>query len=521
MTRRKSKTVPSNYQMLKTSWGVQGKLFFENSTLHGVRYIAEDGRPFIEKLMWSICVVVGTVAAIVVILSLWEKFQTNPTITGLDTDFHNWEVPFPAITVCLQVPTTTEKIENYISQILGRRAEKLPGFNMKYIKETDKEWSMQFHFRSLDNLYPLMNTCDEVFQECYWKLDAYNCCDGFFPVFTENGFCYTFNSRHYERKIPGLPLVGICSKSLTTTIYVFGITETNSGSSLGIYILNSDEVAGIDMQPQHVWSGVVDMISLSVKQTYTTPDARQLSIKQRHCAFPDEIKLKVDDVYSYSACTRQCRMDTAMKLCGCIPFFYPMLDSYKYCTLAKMTCIGQHLEEIKSVEKCSCVLSCSNAVYAVERLDGITSNNAVAKKVNCEFASWPMVRYKREVLFGWVDLLVSFGGIAGLFLGFSLLSGVEILYYFTVRACCMVVRERNELRRIQVERAARPPPSYDLSLVPYFISAPLPGNGIDEVAKSLYVGNLLRYSNDREGNGSKQAVLASSLIAPFGIEFTN
>lgn len=69
-----------------------------------------------------------------------------------------------------------------------------------------------------------------------------------------------------------------------------------------------------------------------------------------------------------------------------------------------------------------------------------------------------MVRYKREVLFGWVDLLgiqnlcnvfnkyqnifilftVSFGGIAGLFLGFSLLSGVEIIYYFTMRAFCMV-----------------------------------------------------------------------------------
>ncbi|RZF46403.1 hypothetical protein LSTR_LSTR012449 [Laodelphax striatellus] len=46
--------------------------------------------------------------------------------------------------------------------------------------------------------------------------------------------------------------------------------------------------------------------------------------------------------------------------------------------------------------------------------------------------SWPMVRYKREVLFGWVDLL------AGLFLGFSLVSGIEIIYYFTIRAACMV-----------------------------------------------------------------------------------
>lgn len=63
-------------------------------------------------------------------------------------------------------------------------------------------------------------------------------------------------------------------------------------------------------------------------------------------------------------------------------------------------------------------------------------------RINIEFLTWPIIRYKREVLFGWVDLLVSFGGIAGLFLGFSLLSGVEIIYYFTIRAGCMMYKNR-------------------------------------------------------------------------------
>lgn len=62
--------------------------------------------------------------------------------------------------------------------------------------------------------------------------------------------------------------------------------------------------------------------------------------------------------------------------------------------------------------------------------------------VMIEYLTWPIIRYKREVLFGWVDLLVSFGGIAGLFLGFSLLSGVEIIYYFTMRAFCMLYKDR-------------------------------------------------------------------------------
>jgi Amiloride-sensitive sodium channel len=70
------------YGLLKTSLKYQTKEFFENSTLHGVRYVAEKGRPFTEKFMWFCLVAVGAVAAFVIIGSLWEKFQTNPTITG-------------------------------------------------------------------------------------------------------------------------------------------------------------------------------------------------------------------------------------------------------------------------------------------------------------------------------------------------------------------------------------------------------------------------------------------------------
>lgn len=82
---------------------------------------------------------------------------------------------------------------------------------------------------------------------------------------------------------------------------------------LKIYIHNSDEVPGLDMQPQHIWDYKVDRISFSVKQTYTTEDARQLTIKQRHCIFENEVKLKIDHMYTYTACTSQCRMEESKK----------------------------------------------------------------------------------------------------------------------------------------------------------------------------------------------------------------
>lgn len=70
------------FSLVPTNFHHQTKEFFNNSTLHGVRYIAEKGRSFGEKFMWFCCVAIGAIAAFVIIDSLWEKFQTNPTITG-------------------------------------------------------------------------------------------------------------------------------------------------------------------------------------------------------------------------------------------------------------------------------------------------------------------------------------------------------------------------------------------------------------------------------------------------------
>lgn len=47
-------------------------------------------------------------------------------------------------------------------------------------------------------------------------------------------------------------------------------------------------------------------------------------------------------------------------------------------------------------------------VYEIEKLsntDANEANDAAGPYVNIEYLTWPIIRYKREVLFGWVDLL--------------------------------------------------------------------------------------------------------------------
>lgn len=109
----------STPKLFRTSLLYQTKNFFNNSTLHGVRYIAEEGRPFGERFMWFCFVSTGAVAAFVIISSLWEKFQTNPTITGLDTDYHNQQVIFPTVMVCPIEPYDEKSVKDVAYQELG------------------------------------------------------------------------------------------------------------------------------------------------------------------------------------------------------------------------------------------------------------------------------------------------------------------------------------------------------------------------------------------------------------------
>lgn len=187
---------------------------------------------------------------------------------------------------------------------------------------------------------------------------------------------------------------------------------------------------------------------------------------------------------------KQCRMNMAIKLCKCNPPFYKPIRELScviniftnliayilllyltpkanvpMCSIKDFDCLDEFKSNITNIKDClQCELSCSKTVFNIDKLIkmlvfpnrciydvtrgcndvwcNFRSDRPESLGVLVEFLTWPIIRYKREVLFGWVDLLVSFGGIASLFLGFSLLSGVEIIYYFTLRACCMVYKNR-------------------------------------------------------------------------------
>jgi amiloride-sensitive sodium channel len=56
--------------------------------------------------------------------------------------------------------------------------------------------------------------------------------------------------------------------------------------------------------------------------TESSPNVRALSISQRQCLFPDELRLSVFNTYTQQNCLLECRLKNIANFCGCYPYFF-------------------------------------------------------------------------------------------------------------------------------------------------------------------------------------------------------
>lgn len=120
--------------------------------------------------------------------------------------------------------------------------------------------------------------------------------------------------------------------------------------------------AGLDMK----FSAAVAM-----QQTMTDRDAKDLSINQRKCLFEDEAGMKyfTDEPYTISGCLKECKLDRALKFCGCVPPFYrpSNLRNSTFCDIESLKCLKD--EKISDVSECpQCELACDFTIFSIEHL---------------------------------------------------------------------------------------------------------------------------------------------------------
>ena len=77
------------------------KAFGNNSSIHGIGYMANDSMNHLERIIWFVVFIASTSLATYLVLRSYNEWQTNQVVTTLKTVAKPvTDLEFPAITIC-------------------------------------------------------------------------------------------------------------------------------------------------------------------------------------------------------------------------------------------------------------------------------------------------------------------------------------------------------------------------------------------------------------------------------------
>ncbi|RLU18440.1 hypothetical protein DMN91_008797 [Ooceraea biroi] len=190
-------------------------------------------------------------------------------------------------------------------------------------------------------------------------------------------------------------------------------------------------------------------LKLDATLFYTTEDAQKHDIQERDCLFQTEESRIFHGYYSFSDCIMYCRMQDILRLCGCVPFFYPMTrdianekwQNVKPRVENNMTPFNDSMFEGIGYLSCNCFPSCTDITYNVKsnsiplslselywgRSKYSLKNHSV---LHIFFGKLGMIRLRQDVLYYWHDLMSIYVNIWNLFLGVSIINVIEMIYKY-------------------------------------------------------------------------------------------
>ena len=192
--------------------------FSNDTTIHGLKYIGEHHRHWVERLFWLIFFTASVVTCTIIIMKTYGKWQSSPVIVTFNEKLTPiWEIPFPAVTICPETKTNVKVFD--IREIERKLVNTVSNFDLLTIHEVESfEALSQVCTADLRELFTgryitssMLNGSDVVFIlkniamprdlmkfQCTWRNKAEKFDDIFTMTITEIGVCYTFNALSFH-----------------------------------------------------------------------------------------------------------------------------------------------------------------------------------------------------------------------------------------------------------------------------------------------------------------------------------
>ncbi|CAO1391230.1 unnamed protein product [Diamesa serratosioi] len=419
-----------------------------------------------RKLIWLVFIGITCYGSWIVGNIQWERYVANPTVISLERDYRDWNGTLPAISLCYHNRIDPVRARNLIKRFwnIENTEEEYPYF-YDYITAVVNLSSPLGKFTQFANdkrleFIPMLTIAKEVHPIINSVISSFDANAEFIlnEIITEKGICYCVNSV----LSPLLSTITLNQKKLLQL----------EAKPLSCFFLKNQCYMKLDVYDPTVFvaihspfevpnensqffdMGKTDEIesTYNMLETIANNALRKLTTVQRKCLFNDE-SIENLPVYSYNACNLVCRANAALRLCGCRPYYYPfMSNSLSFnlitkilmrfiaidgtsCSPSGLLCLSVNGWP-KSVKRCGCVKTCAEIVYTQGSLKKI--NWAVDGGVSFTQKSSfryevlaPRLRLRRDVMFSYDDLIVSFGGVAALFLGYNFWSTTEMFYFIS------------------------------------------------------------------------------------------
>ncbi|XP_060528333.1 sodium channel protein Nach-like [Cylas formicarius] len=445
--------------MAAESWMQYVRSIFASSSIHGFPQIVDGKSHIFGKVFWAILVVLATTGAGFLSRLTLARYYENPIVISVERDKFSWRTAVPAVTICPLTKLDPAALDDFVSNssvvdkmalrefIVSLAEANYSSFNAvpshdfitpdEFMSVLDR---LKFNFKPVVTNSGLTVTKELLLNE----------------TITEMGICYSFNSQFASYQS-----IGYWRQNLWTRLPVQEILEVNPldgdvftdiinmSTGFHVYIHGPLEVPDALTKPLYSPNGHFLQVYLTSLSIIASEHTRELSVEQRKCRYHHESYLDHSPVYSYVLCRIECRISLAKELCACVPHFYRPIEGERTVYYS-----SEFVDRLVLLEnECSCLANCEEIIYTVEDVDlrpwFLGSNLQWALK------SYPELRLRRDVLFGFSNLIVYIGLMMGLFLGCSVLSFAEIVYFCTLRLYWFRKSTRRRGETIYVYRRSR------------------------------------------------------------------
>lgn len=428
------------------------KRYIESTTVHGVVHIF-IGKSIIRKVFWFFLIIASTTGCLYNCIDRIRLLASKPMATTITID-RRQDIIFPAVTICNLNMLNRDYLEalnlgHLVQRVLVGEDQSVCTSELNNITNLPNITYQEFFFLGKEELANFIADCEYLGKNC--SVDT----DTFVPTLTRLGICYTFNS-------------GFAGREVRTT--------NGTGARLGLrLILNVS-------QSQYAASPNLDAgVKIAVHRQSEPPEpddqgigiptgrnafinVRQLNIVDetgRSCVSKEQVSdlnfLQEDFNYSSSACANDCFYTQIANACSCIlseeysPDREPFM-SHPLCTIRDMCCV---LAQQTIATSCHCLPACNSTFYELTNSystfpatsfarDSLENAGDDLLMANIFYESLSIEEQTTLFSYSVVSLLSDIGGQLGLFLGISIISLLEFLFWVIdeTKDRCFGVSER-------------------------------------------------------------------------------